>query len=110
MPIPAITGMDTPIPPIQPQEQGKPKRLKRINRPRSLVRIKWSEEEDEKLRSLVEKYGKRKWKQISQGILYKFIDILELGSVRPDTECRQHYIRVLERKTSVMDCRLIDHD
>ena len=41
----------------------------KIRKPRSLVRLKWSEEEDQKLRFLVRKYGKQNWRSVAYGIL-----------------------------------------
>ena len=57
---------------------------------KKVFRHSWSEEEDYKLRMLVEKYNRRHWKLIAK----------ELGTDRLETECRQHFVRVLERTST----------
>lgn len=64
----------------------------------------WTPEEDVKLRKLVAKYNQRNWKQIARGACLREWLALELGTRRPETECRQHYCRVLERTSAVSNC------
>lgn len=64
----------------------------------------WTPEEDVKLRKLVAKYNQRNWKQIARGAYLREWLALELGTRRPETECRQHYCRVLERTSAVSNC------
>lgn len=46
---------------------------------------KWSKEEDELLKQLIEKYGEKKWKNIA----------MELGTEKTGAQCAQHWKRVL---------------
>ena len=70
-------------------------------------RHQWSKKEDEALLVLVKKYNKRHWKQISRGIIWRFVSLVELFEMtsikRSETECRQHCIRVLGRNTKVRE-------
>ena len=65
----------------------------------------WTEKEDEELRILVAKYKGKRWKLVSMGRIWIFELFLELSAKLPtkrsETECRQHYCRVLSRKTMV---------
>lgn len=61
----------------------------------------WCSEEDVKLRELVVKYNQRHWRQVARGSSSDGFSRVELGTHRSETECRQHYCRVLLRTSAV---------
>ena len=67
-----------------------PKRKKPSSSRRRGGRKTWTKDEDVQLCKAVMKYNQRHWKCIAR----------ELGTQRSETECRQHYCRVLMRSTN----------
>lgn len=61
----------------------------------------WTKDEDVKLCELVIKYNQKHWKYIAKGSTCAQALLIELATQRSETECRQHFCRVLSRNTRI---------